>query len=128
MRREALDQPIHHLALVEEWTAAERSGCSTVSTRGATLDEVGFVHAAFTNQLEAVANRFYADVEVLVVVTIDPTRVSAPIVVEAARDDSSERFPHLYGPLELDAVASVAAWARDDDGRFRLASIGWATT
>lgn len=97
---------IYHLALAADWAAAREAGVYAVSTRGATLDEVGFVHASFAGQVAATYRRWYADADEVVLLTIDETRLRAPVVVEQL-DGAPEPFPHVYGPIELDAVVDV---------------------
>jgi uncharacterized protein (DUF952 family) len=98
---------IYHVALAGDWAAAERIGTYEVSTRGRSLDEEGFIHCAFADQVEAVAARFYADVEdAAVVLRIDPARLSSPIEVEDLYN-AGERFPHIYGPVPVSAVVEV---------------------
>ena len=87
----------------EVWAEVEAAGVSTVSSRGLGLDEVGFIHACFAHQVDAVIDRYYADSAELVVAEIDPEQVTAEIRVEAAGDGSGD-YPHIYGPLNLDAV------------------------
>jgi glutathione S-transferase len=107
--------PLYHLALPTDWSAAFASGEYRTSTRGMTLDDVGFIHCSRRPQLEGTANRFYADVDQLVVLTIDPDRVPAAIVEEPPEDGSDELFPHIYGPLPIDAVTITTFWIRDGE-------------
>lgn len=106
------DDRLLHLAFARDWTEAQRTGEYTWSTRGMRLDEVGFIHASYPHQLQGVAERFYADVDDddLVVLVIDPQRLAEAgieVVDEPAdpADPTSERFPHIYGPLPVAAVA-----------------------
>ena len=103
---------IFHLALPDDWATAFESGEYTMSTRGLTLAEVGFIHASTMAQVEATANRFYADVEELVLLTIDPTKVGADIVWEPPAPGVDELFPHIYGPLPISAVVASNFWLR----------------
>jgi glutathione S-transferase len=99
--------PIFHLALVSDWQAAVAAGEYTVSSLGVTLEEEGFIHASRADQWEGVKQRYYSDVtEPLVLLVIDPARLSAPLVVEEA-PGAGESFPHIYGPLNLDAVVEL---------------------
>jgi uncharacterized protein (DUF952 family) len=50
-----------------------------------------------------------------VVLVIDTRRLRAPVVVEDLADEG-EAFPHIYGPLPIDAVVQVLA-ARVDAER-----------
>jgi len=106
------DDPIVHLALPEDWAQSFASGEYRMSTRGATLDEVGFIHCSTPEQLVGTANRFYADLEQLVVLTIDPALVPSPIVFEPPAPDATTLFPHIYGPLPIAAVNRAAPWRR----------------
>lgn len=95
---------IFHIATVADWTAAQASGRYTTSTRGRTLAEEGFIHASRADQWQGVRERYYADVEEpLVLLVIDPERLSAPVVVEEV-PGSGETFPHVYGVIEPGAV------------------------
>ena len=98
---------IYHLALVADWEAAQRSGDYRVSSLGVTLEQEGFLHASRADQWEGVKERYYSGVtEPLVLLVIDPTLLTAPLVVEAA-PGTGETFPHVYGPLNLDAVVGL---------------------
>lgn len=108
--------PIFHLALPDDWAAAFTSGEYRISTRGMTIDEVGYMHASTWAQIEATANRFYDDVEQLVLLTIDPGRVTSPVVFEPPAPGVDELFPHIYGPLPVAAVVDTRFWIRGNTG------------
>lgn len=110
------DGPIYHLALPADWAAAFQTGEYRMSTRGQTLDEVGFIHCSTRAQVEATANAFYGDVEELVVLTIDPLLVPSEIRWEPPVPGADERFPHIYGPLPIAAVNMTRFWIRGATG------------
>ena len=113
--------PIYHLAFADDWRDAEERGDYRISTRGATLDEVGFLHAGHGHQVAGVAERYYADVtEELVLLVIDPDRLGVPLVEEVP-PGGDEAFPHVYGPLPVSAVVAVRPVGRTADGGFVLA-------
>jgi len=98
---------LFHLALRRDWEAAQEAGEYQVSTRGRTLAEEGFLHAAFAHQWEGVRERYYADVvDPLVLLGIDPDLLDVPLVVETP-EGADEAFPHIYGPLPVTAVVDV---------------------
>ena len=101
------DQPLFHLALLDEWQTAQASGSYSVSTRGMTLEQVGFIHCSWREQVDATYQRFYADAGEVVLLEIDPAAVGVPLRADAI--PTGELFPHLYGPLNPAAVQSVAA-------------------
>lgn len=93
---------IVHIAPRLRWEQALAAGvyrCESLATEG-------FLHASTADQLPGVANAFYKGRTGLVVLRIDPAKVQAPIRWETA-PGSSERFPHIYGPLNLEAVVEV---------------------
>ena len=103
---------LYHLALASDWQQARQLGEYRISTRGQSLEQVGFIHASYVDQLEGTHERFYADLSDLRLLVIDPTRLEAngiEVRPEAA-PGSGELFPHLYGPLPLDAVCLVERW------------------
>ena len=105
---------LYHLALASDWQQARQLGEYRISTRGQSLEQVGFIHASYAHQLEGTHQRFYADVSDLRLLVIDPTRLVAHgiAVRPEAAPGSGELFPHLYGPLPLDAVCLVERYTR----------------
>jgi glutathione S-transferase len=98
---------VHHLALAHEWAeATERGGPYERSTIGRSLDEEGFIHCSFPHQVRATAERYYAGRDDVLLLTVDLTRVDAPVVIEDLAG-TGEAFPHLYGPLPIEAVVEV---------------------
>ena len=114
-------RPFYHIVDRDEWQAAQAAGVY----RPASVDEEGFIHASYANQTRMPANAFYRGQPNLVLLRIDPARVTAPIredVVEVSRGGvlSNEGFPHIYGPLHPDAVMAVLDFPPGPDGRFTL--------
>ena len=96
------DQPLFHLAMAEDWKAASQTGHYAMSTRGRRLDQVGFIHLSWREQVAGTFERFYADAESVVLLTIDAARLTSPLRADAIA--GGELFPHLYGPLPIEAV------------------------
>ena len=98
---------IFHITEPEIWQAAQQSGSYTGSTRDATLDDVGYIHCSFAEQVERVRGFVYDGYPgALVVLEIDTDRLDAPVRVENL-DGGDELFPHIYGPIPLGAVVAV---------------------
>jgi uncharacterized protein (DUF952 family) len=97
-----------------------RSALERAQTSGAyappSLETEGFIHLSEPHQVVAVANARYAGVADLVLLCIDPARLGAPLRYEIGDPGSDERFPHLYGVLEVDAVVSVLEFAETTTG------------
>ena len=107
---------IVHLAVPSDWESAATTGSYPWSTRGLTFEEVGFEHCARVGHVEGVARRFYDDVDELVVLELDLTRLGAELVDEPAVHGGDEMFPLLYGELPTTAVSAVHRWRRGPDG------------
>ena len=94
---------ILHITTLQRWEESQVDG----EYRGDTLATQGFIHCATAEQLDGVVERFFRGQTGLVVLTIDPDKVLPPIRWEHA-PDANELFPHIYGPLNVDAVTGVA--------------------
>jgi uncharacterized protein (DUF952 family) len=100
---------IVHLTERSLWEEARSRGTYEISTRGRTLQEEGFIHCSTREQLPGTAARFFAGVPDLVVLVIDPARLDVPLKYEAPAP-GAEEFPHVYGPIPVDAVVDVEPW------------------
>ncbi len=97
---------IAHVALPHDWERAEANGSYDVSTRGVSLVEADFVHAATASQLPGVLNRFYPDVPEVILLVLDVVRLEhegATVVWEHV-EGADEPFPHVYGVVPTVAV------------------------
>lgn len=111
-------EPLLHLALAGEWERARAAGSYERSTIDTSLQEEGFIHCSFPHQVQATADRYYRERDDVVLLRIDPGRVGVDVVVEEAA--SGERFPHVYGPIPVEAVTSVEPVPVGPDGRLEL--------
>ena len=99
---------IFHLAFASDWAEAQEAGAYAMSTRGRTLAEEGFIHCSRGDQWTTVRDRFYTDVtEGLLLLQIDTDRLDVPVLEEPGEPGSTETFPHVYGPIPLDAVVKA---------------------
>jgi uncharacterized protein (DUF952 family) len=94
---------IYHIAEAAAWEQARRDGQYTMSTRGRTLAEEGFIHASTADQVPLVAATYYRDAPDLVLLVIDTERVRPELRYEQV-PGQPDPYPHIYGPLNLDAV------------------------
>jgi uncharacterized protein (DUF952 family) len=94
---------IYHIAETADWEQAQRDGQYTMSTRGRTLAEEGFIHAATATQVPVVADAYYRDAPDLVLLVIEAERVRPELRFEQV-PGQPDPYPHIYGPLNLDAV------------------------
>ena len=112
-----------HVALPDDWEAARVAGQYTVSTRGRSLAEEGFIHCSFADQVEAIANRYYDDLDELVLLTVDPSLLGTELVIEDPFPDAPERFPHVYAPIPVAAVVETTVWRRQPGEPWRVPAL-----
>lgn len=90
---------IYHIASEADLSQAKTEGqyvCDSLTIEG-------FVHCCTQSQLEGVIQRYYADVSNLVLISIDPDLLEAPLIFENTVG-GDEKFPHVYGALNLGAI------------------------
>ncbi len=87
--------------------------------RPASLDDEGFVHFSFADQVAATAELIFRDVPDLIVVEFDSPRLAHEVRVEDSYGSGTE-FPHVYGPIPVSAAVAVHDLVRDEDGRCRF--------
>jgi len=106
-------KPILHITTRAVWDAAQHGG----EYRAESLHNEGFIHCSTPQQVVRTADRFFRGQHDLVLLLINPAKVQADLQYEAADHDL---FPHIYGPLNLDAVIDVLPFPPKEDGTFAL--------
>ncbi len=99
---------IYHVALHADWRAALVSGEYRISTLGATIDEVGYIHASEAHQVDGIVERFYRGQQELTLLVIDEQAIAID-GVKMRREDggSGEQFPHIYGAIRPQWIVAV---------------------
>jgi glutathione S-transferase len=108
---------LFHIALQADWEQARRDGSYRESTLGQRLEDVGFIHLSFAEQVKLVADAAYHGRTDLVLLELDPRRLGGQVIVETVAD-SDQPFPHLYGEIAVDDVVMVHELAPCPDGSF----------
>lgn len=82
--------------------------------------DVGFIHLSTPAQVHLPANRLFPGRTDLVLLHLDPERLGSPLRWEPGvpGDPEAMLFPHLYGPLPVDAVVGVQDYPAGPDGTF----------
>jgi len=106
---------ILHITTFSAWAQAQESG----EYRAPSLKEEGFIRCSTPAQVVDVANDLYRGERELMLLAIDAGAVAAPVRYEDCYE-SGQQFPHVYGPINADAVARVLNFEPDDDGTFSL--------
>jgi len=103
---------IFHITTQAQWQNALEQGFYLADS----LETEGFIHASTAEQVPRVFNAFYADQSDLVLLAIalekleSPVKWEAPVHPEGKRADAiteTEKFPHIYGKINLNAVTIV---------------------
>jgi uncharacterized protein (DUF952 family) len=103
---------VYKITPEEAWREAERAGAFA----GAPVDLAdGYIHLSTPAQVRETAARHFAEARDLLLVAVDEERLGPALRYEPSRGGAL--FPHLYGPLPLDAVASVEPLPLGPDGR-----------
>ncbi len=122
---------IYHLIRRSDWEKARRDGIY----RPESLRAEGFIHfSGSPEQVQRVANTYYSNLSDLLLLIVDPARLSGELKYEppaaggtvqgksagAAASSAQEMFPHLYAPLLPEAVIAEREYRPSPDGTFAL--------
>jgi uncharacterized protein (DUF952 family) len=103
---------VYHIVLAEEWRGAQEAGWY----RALSLEAEGFLHFSQLSQVTQTANLYFRGHESLLLLKICVEKLKSPLRWDVSR--GQQEFPHLYGPLNCDAVESTQIWTVGADARF----------
>lgn len=106
---------ILHICSSTAWTETKNGNGEF---RCPSLDSEGFIHCSTPDQVVGVANYLFRGQCGLVLLVIDPESVVPSIRYEDA--GNGKLYPHIYGPLNVNAVVGVEAFKPSADGTFQL--------
>jgi len=92
---------IFHITERSTWREAKHDSLY----KGDTLSNDGFIHCCLFEQIEGVLINWFKGKRDLVILEIDPEILLSPIRYENL-ENGLEEFPHVYGPINLDAVVN----------------------
>ena len=78
----------------------------------------GYIHLSCDSQLAGTLDKHFSGVDGLMLVAVDLSRLGDTVRWEPSR--GGQLFPHIYGPLPIEAVLSIAAVERTTDGAVKL--------
>ncbi len=93
---------IYHLTQKKNWDEALIHGFYDAPS----LYNEGFIHCSEKEQVAASLNRYFKDQSEIVVLTIDKAKLHAKLQYDFSTS-LNQNFPHIYGPLNIDAVIDV---------------------
>ena len=94
---------IYHIITPSAWSDAQAAGVHAPPS----LATDGFLHCCRESQVGFVAGRFFAGQDGLLLLGIDPATTGADLRWERS-EPGEDTFPHLFGPVPVSAVRSVA--------------------
>lgn len=95
---------IYHVTTAAEWNTAKERGYYESSS----LKSEGFIHCSEERQVAGVLERYFADQKGLVKLVIDTDLLKSRYVQEWS-PSTHDTFPHVYGPINREAVIDVIA-------------------
>lgn len=94
---------IYHITTQLQWDKALETG----SYEADSLATEGFIHCSTEDQVAGVLDRYYKGQKGLIKLTIERNKVERPLIFELA-GSINEVFPHIHGPLNINAVVAVS--------------------
>jgi uncharacterized protein (DUF952 family) len=104
-----MNRLLFHITSPQEWQKAQAEGMY----RPESLEREGFIHFSTAFQIQGVHQRLYNARRDVLVLVVDETRLTSPLRWESV-PGTEMRFPHLYGPLNLEAVVRVIDLSASD--------------
>ncbi len=119
-----MSELIYHITSPHAWEDAQARG----EYHAPSLSVEGFIHCSTIAQVLPVAENFYKGQKGLIVLVIDPAQLNSRLQWESPSERvpspagmaESQKFPHIYGPLNLNAVTKTLKLELNADGKFTL--------
>jgi len=112
---------IYHITSHQAWLEAQQAG----EYRAESLESEGFIHCSTRAQVLPVAETFYREQSGLLLLMIDPSLLSSEVRWEPPSGGvpppgvpEGDLFPHVYSPINLDAVVKVYDLESNPDGKY----------
>jgi uncharacterized protein (DUF952 family) len=115
---------IYHISTPAAWDVGKAAG----HYEAPSLATEGFIHCSTASQVLRVANSIYKGVSGLILLHLDSEKLSSrlqydPPAHPAGKNrphvQDGELFPHIYGPINPDAVVGTSPLEADADGVYR---------
>jgi uncharacterized protein (DUF952 family) len=112
---------IYHITSSQAWQEARQRG----DYRTDSLESEGFIHCSTEAQVLPVAENFYKGQTGLLLLKIDTARLTSELRWEPPTGGpppgipEGDLFPHVYGPINLDAIVNVYDLESNPDGSYK---------
>ncbi len=117
---------IYHITSRKAWREAQQRG----DYRAESLELDGFIHCSTGTQVLPVAEQYYPGQRGLWVLVIDPSLLASDLRWEPPSGGTpppgvpaGELFPHIYGPVNLDAIVRVFDLETNPDGKHNVPTL-----
>jgi uncharacterized protein (DUF952 family) len=117
---------IYHITSLKGWREAQQRGEYWADS----LETEGFVHCSTSTQVLPVANKYFQGQRGLFLLVIDPALLSPELKWEPPSGGTpppgvpaGEMFPHIYGPVNLNAIVKFLDLKPSPDGNPILSPI-----
>ena len=104
---------IFHITTKSQWDEALHRGWYEAPS----LSTAGFIHCSEPHQVIRVANSIFRNTDGLALMHIDTEKLESRVVYENL-EGGTEKFPHVYGPINLQAVRNITSFPPAEDGTF----------
>jgi uncharacterized protein (DUF952 family) len=123
-----LEIAVFHICTRQALNDARRHGAYGADS----LRHEGFIHLSRAHQVLPTARAYFAGVPDLVLLVIDPTQLSAPLVYEppaplpshAPKPADGDLYPQCYGPIDLAAIVDVIELAQFPNEAYDITRLG----
>jgi uncharacterized protein (DUF952 family) len=97
---------IYHITTASDWEKALTKG----SYESPSLQAEGFIHCSQEQQIPGVLERYFYlwGKKDLVKLVIDTDKLTSPFIYEWS-PSTADTFPHVYGPINTDAVIETVS-------------------
>ena len=95
---------IYHVTTAAEWKGAKEKNYY----ESPSLKTEGFIHCSGQHQVAAVLEKYFRGKTGLVKLVIDTAKLTSNYLEEWSTS-SMDTFPHIYGPINIDAVIDIIA-------------------
>lgn len=104
---------IYHITKKAVWSEAADKGVYDFCG----LESEGFIHCSTWEQTIPTANKYFRDKENLLLLKINTPNIKSEIKFENTTG-GDEKYPHIYGPIDLKAVVGFYEFVRANTGEF----------
>ncbi len=117
---------IYHITSLAAWNQARQRG----DYRADSLETEGFIHCSTDEQVIPVTEKYYSGQAGLILLVIEPKRLTSDLKWEPPAEGApppgvpeGSLFPHVYGPINLEAVVRVFDLQSQPDGKYKFPTL-----